>query len=155
MLRSGPDMNDWLIVLSEDNWQVCARERLLGLGRDAERRLNRMADGDRVWIYVNRRYVDHQVPRVQQLQAVTRVAGPVRHLSKSPWKPRGEQRFTVARPITIERQCAIPILDLLKTMSFAGQPPIWGMRLLNAPVLLTQDDVAKLESALASSLVAR
>jgi hypothetical protein len=144
-------MTDWLVVLSEDNWQICAREGLLGLGRDAERRLNRLADGDRVWVYVNRKHVDHQVPRVQQLQAVTRVAGPVRHLSASPWKPRGDQRFTVARPITIERRCAVPVLELLKTMSFAGRPPAWGMRLLSAPVLLTQDDVAKFEAVVAPS----
>ena len=140
-------MSDWLVVLSEDNWLICAREQLLGLGRDAERRLNRMADGDRVWVYVNRKHVDHQVPRVQQLQAVARIAGQVRHLTRSPWKPRGDQRFTVARPITVERHCAVPVLDLLRTMSFAGRPPAWGMRLLSAPLRLTDDDVAKLQRA--------
>jgi len=146
-------MSDWLVVLSEDNWRICVREELLGLGRDAERRLNRMADGDRVWVYVNRKHVDHQVPRVQQLQAVARVMGPVRQLARSPWNPRGEQRFTVARPIAIERESAVPVLDLLKTMSFAGKPPAWGFRLLMAPLRLTDDDVAKFEGALESASV--
>lgn len=141
-------MSDWLVVLSEDNWEICARDGLLGLGRDAERRLNRMADGDRVWVYVNRKHVDHQVPHVYEIRAVARVAGPVRHLDSSPWKARGDQRFEYARPITIERRCSFPARDLLKQLSFAGRPPVWGMRLLNAPVHLTAADVKKLEVAL-------
>jgi hypothetical protein len=36
-------MADWLIVLSEDNWEICARKGLLGPGRDAERRLNEVS----------------------------------------------------------------------------------------------------------------
>ncbi len=141
-------MNHWLVVLSEDNWAVCDREGLLGLGRDAERRLGRMAEGDLVWVYVNRKHVDHQVPRVQELRALVRVAGPVCRLDRSPWKPRGDQRFMIARPIQVERRFALPVIELLKTMSFAGRPPAWGMRLLSAPVPLTEDDVAKFEAAL-------
>lgn len=140
-------MDNWLVVLSEDNWTVCDREGLIGVGRNAEARLNRIAEGDRVWVYVNRKYVDHQVPRVQELRAVARVTGPVRHLDRSPWKPRGHQRFTVARPIEVERRYAVPVLELLKTMSFAGRPPVWGMRLLSAPLRLTDDDVEKLGHA--------
>src|SRR5262249_18238484 len=142
---------DWLVVLSEDNWEVCAREGLLGLGRGAERRLNRMAEGDRVWVYVNRKYVDHQVPRVQELRALARIAGPARHTERSSWQPRGDQRFTVARPITVERRFAVPILQLLKTMSFAGRPPFWGTRLLDAPLRQTGEDVAKFEQAVKSA----
>jgi hypothetical protein len=141
-------MEDWLVVLSEDNWSICDREGLLGLGRDAERRLSRMSEGDRVWVYVNRKHVDHQVPRVQELRAVARVTGPTRRLERSPWRPRGDQRFLFARPIAVERRCALPAIELLKTMSFAGRPPAWGMRLLSAPVRLTPDDVAKFEAAL-------
>jgi hypothetical protein len=141
-------MSDWLVVLSEDNWEICARESLLGLGRDAERRLNRMADGDRLWVYVNRKHVDHQVPHVYEIRALVRVAGRVRHLTRSPWKARGDQRFEYARPIAVERRCSFPARELLKTMSFAGRPPVWGMKLLNAPVRLTDEDVSKLEAAL-------
>jgi hypothetical protein len=104
-------MTDWLAVLSEDNWEISGGEGLLGLGRDAERRLNRMSDQDRVWTYVNRKYVDHQTPWVREIRAVVRVAGPVRHLATSPWRPRGGQQFTVARPITIEHRCALPALE--------------------------------------------
>ena len=140
-------MTDWLVVMSEDNWEICAHEGLLGLGRDAERRLGRMADGDRVWIYVNRKHVDHQVPHVREIRAAVSVAGPVRHLARSPWRARGEQRFEFARPIDVERRLAFPARELLKTMSFAGWPPVWGMKLLDAPVRLTGDDVRKLEDA--------
>jgi hypothetical protein len=143
-------MNNWLVVLSEDNWEICAREGLLGLGRNAERRLNRMAEGDRVWIYVNRKHVDHQLPRVQQLRAVARVTGPVRHLDHSPWKPRGDQRFMVARPIVVEQRCAVPLLEVLRNLSFAGRPPAWGIRLLDTPLRLTAEDVAQLELTLQS-----
>jgi hypothetical protein len=140
-------VTDWLVVMSEDNWIICAREGLLGLGRDAERRLGRMADGDRVWVYVNRKHVDHQMPHVSEMRAACRVAGPVRHLRHSPWKPREGQRFEFARPIAAERSLAYPAKELLKTMSFAGRPPVWGMKLLNAPVRLTAEDVVKLEVA--------
>lgn len=134
--------------MTEDNWQVCGREGLLGLGRDAERRPNRMADGDRVWVYLNRKYVDRQVPKVREVQAVARINGGVRRLVRSLWKARGQQHFEYARPIIVEHRCGFPALDLLKTMSFAGRPPTWGLRLLNAPVPLTEDDVRKLEGAL-------
>src|SRR5436305_648849 len=43
--RSQSDMTDWLVVLPEDNWEICAREGLLGLGGDAANRLKRMAEG--------------------------------------------------------------------------------------------------------------
>ena len=142
-------MTDWLVVMSEDNWTICQKVGLLGLGRDAERKLSRLVDGDRVWVYVNRKHVDHEVPRVQELRALARITGPVQHLGKSPWKPRGDQRFTVARPISIQRTFAVPALDLLKSMSFAGKPPVWGIRLLSAPLHLTPEDTAKLESACA------
>jgi hypothetical protein len=143
-------VNEWLVVLSEDNWEVCAREGLLGLGRDAERRLNRMAEGDHIWVYVNRKYVDHQVPHVYEIRAVARVGGSVKQLKRSPWRSRGDQHFTVARPIVVERRCALPALELLKSMSFAGRPPAWGMRLLNAPLRLTDEDIEKLKRALPS-----
>jgi hypothetical protein len=52
-------VSDWLVVMSEDNWEVCAREGLLGRG--AQRRLERMAEGDRVWVYVNSKHVDRQL----------------------------------------------------------------------------------------------
>jgi hypothetical protein len=70
---------------------------------------------------VNRKHVIHQLRRVCELQAVARVASPVRHLERSPWKLRGDQRFTVARPISAELRCAVPVLDLLRTMSFAAR----------------------------------
>ncbi len=140
-------MTDSLVVMSLDNWEICAREGLLGLGRDAERRLGHMADGDRVWVYVNRKHVHHQVPHVYEIRAVARVAGPVRHLNHRPWKARGAQQFEFARPIAVERTLALPARELLKAMSFAGRPPVWGMKLLNAPLRLTAEDVAKLEGA--------
>ncbi|MBO0706716.1 MAG: hypothetical protein J2P44_00025 [Candidatus Dormibacteraeota bacterium] len=55
-------MRDWLVTLSEDNWQVCRRERLLGLGSGREHRLGRLSEGDPVWIYINKRRVDRQTP---------------------------------------------------------------------------------------------
>lgn len=139
--------SDWIVVLSEDNWEICEREQQLALGRDADRRLGRMADGDRLWVYVNRKHVNHQVPRIQRLRAIARVAGPIRHLDQSPWKPRGNQRFHVARPITIEQRCDVPAVDLLRRMSFAGPYPAWGIRLRSAPLRLTASDVAALEAA--------
>lgn len=137
----------WIAVVTEDNWAISVRERLLGLGKDAERRLARMAKGDHVWIYVNRKHVDRQVPRVYEIRAIARISGPIEHRRKSPWKPRGDQRFLVARPIVIERTMAFPAIDILKRLSFAGPPRAWGVRLLNAPLRLTSADVAKLEVA--------
>ena len=137
----------WLIVMSEDNWEVCERLGLVGLGRDAERRFQKMADGDRVWVYLNRRHVDRQVPRVNQIRALVRLVGPIQHLRKSPWKARGDQTFAVARPIVVEKTLAIPAIEVLKQLSFAGPSPIWGGRLLHAPLRLTEDDVAKLQAA--------
>ena len=89
---------------------------------------------------------------MREIRAVARIDGPVRHLKRSPWRPRGDQRFTIARPIVVERHCALPALDLLKSMSFAGRPPVWGMRLLNAPLRLTDQDVEKLKRALAKDV---
>src|SRR5579859_3950096 len=142
-------MADWLVVMSEDNWLVSARESLIGLGRDAERRLNRMAEGDRVWIYVNRKHVDRQLPHIYEIRACVRITGPVRHLTKSPWRSRGDQSFTVGRPAAVEREMKVPALDLLKSMSFAGRPPAWALPLLNAPIRLAPADVERLEAAAA------
>jgi hypothetical protein len=143
-------MSDWLVVLSDDNWAVCRAQGLLSLGRNAESRLNRMSMGDKVWVYVNRGHVDRQLPRIYEIRAVVRVSGPVVHLAKSPWKARGNQRFTVARPIVVEQILKLKARDLLMSMSFAGRPPGWGLRLLHAPLLLTAGDVAKLKSAATS-----
>jgi hypothetical protein len=137
--------------MTEDNWDISAKHGLLGLGRDAKRRLARMAEGDQVWIYVNRGLVDKQLPRIYEIRAVARVSGAVTRLKRSPWKPRGDQRFEVARPIAIERNLKFKARELLMTMSFAGPPPVWGTRLLNTPLQLTQSDVVKLETAAINS----
>jgi hypothetical protein len=138
---------DWLAVMSEDNWAICEREQLISVGGDAERKLSRFTINDRVWIYVNRKFVDHQVPHIYEVRAVVRVAGPVIPVRKSPWRPRGRSTYNYARQIKVERWLHIPAIELLKRMSFAGKPPVWGMRLLSAPLHLTAGDVAKLERA--------
>ena len=138
---------DWLAVMSEDNWGICEREALISVGGDAERRLARFGINDRIWIYVNRKFVDHQLPRICEVRAVARVTGPVTPVRKSPWRPRGRSTYNYACQIKVERRVNIPAIDLLKTMSFAGRPPVWGTRLLSAPLHLTATDVAKLERA--------
>jgi hypothetical protein len=62
-------------------------------------------------------------------------------------KPRGEQRSEFARPIKVERSLALPARGLLMTKTFAGRPPVWGMKLLSAPIRLTDTDVERLEGA--------
>jgi hypothetical protein len=136
---------DWLIVLSEDNWEACAKAGLIGLGLDAERRLNRMADGDRIWIYVNKRHVDRQTPWVRRIRGVARVSGPVRRLDRPPWRARAGQMFAFARPIRLERRLDLPA-DVLKQLSFAVGIGAWGLRLLNAPLRLTNSDVERLQA---------
>lgn len=140
-------MSDWLVVLSEDNWEICRRESLLGLGRDGERRLGRLAEGDRVWVYVNKRYVDRQTPWVRRIRAAVIVIGPVRRLDRPPWRSRGDQTFPYARPIEVLRTLDLPGTDLLPELSFVSGNKGWGMQLLHAPLALTQSDVARLESA--------
>lgn len=140
-------MSDWLVVLSEDNWEVCRREGLLGLGQDAERRLGRLIEGDRIWVYVNKRYVDHQKPWVRRIRALVRVTGPVQRLQRPAWRPRGDQTFPYARPIEVLRTFDLNGMELLPALSFARGTNRWGMKLLHAPLPLTQDDVASLEAA--------
>ena len=142
----GQSVADWLVVLSEDNWEICAREGWLGLGRDGQRRLGRMADGDRVWVYISSARVGRQTPRVRRIRAVARITGPVQHLANPPWAARGKERFAAARPIHVERTLDLSG-DLLPTLSFAQPTGPWGLRLLNAPVPLTASDLRRLEVA--------
>ena len=106
-----------------------------------------MSVGDRVWIYVNRKYVDNPRPYVREIRSIVRIAGPIKHLAKSPWKSGEGRLFTVARDITIERRIAVPGTVLTK-MSFALRPPMWGMRLMGAPLRLTERGVGLVERAL-------
>ena len=145
-------MADWLVVMSEDNRLACIGAGLLGLGRGAERRLNRMAQGDRVWIYVNRRWVDKQTPRLCLIKSIAVITGPVRRLDKPPWASRRSQTFPHARPISIERSFDLPAGDLLPSLSFAAGKTRWGLSLLNAPILLSLKDVQQLHAALKRSI---
>lgn len=140
-------MSDWLVVLSEDNWDICRREGLLGLGRDAQRRLGRLRDGDRLWVYVNKRHVDRQTPWVRRIRALVRVTGPIRRLEHPPWRPRRDQTFPYARSIELVRSLDLPGTQLLRELSFARDMSAWGLRLLQAPLPLTEADVARLEAA--------
>lgn len=144
-------MADWLTVLSEDNWQICAAKGLLGFGQRAERKLAIMSEGDRVWIYVNKKYVDHQVPRLRRIRGLARITGASRSLDRVPWRTRGDQSFGFAKPITVECHLDIEATPLLKAMSFAGKSSLWGAPLQNAPLKLTPRDVSKLERALGAS----
>jgi predicted RNA-binding protein len=143
------EMKDWLFVLSEDNWEACAKRRLLGLSERAQRRSVEMSSGDRLWVYVNKKYVDHQVPRIRRLRAVARVRGSIKRLTSVPWKLRGDQTFPFALPIELERLVDIDIVPVLKKLSIAGKGTAWGSNLLNAPLRLTPQDVSKLEAAAA------
>jgi hypothetical protein len=46
---------------------------------------------------------------------------------------------------------AVPVLELLRTMSFGGHAPAWGLRPLHAPLRLTDEDVAWFERAHAAA----
>jgi len=140
---------DWLIVLSADNWTICAREQLIGLGRRADQRFAPMAEGDRVWVYVNKEFVDRQRPLVRSLRAIARVTGPTRKLNEPPWRARGNQAFALARPIEIERTCDVPVGTVLEEL---WGPSKWGSKLLNAPVRLTDREVRRLEAEVAGSM---
>jgi len=140
-------MRHWLVVMSEDNWEICAREGLLSLGAGAQRRLYRLSDGDLVWVYINRKYVDRQLPRIFQMRALAKVTGQTRYLDQSPWKPRDRQTFNYARPIEVVRQFTFSAADVLKTMSFVRKPEHWGWYLMNMPVALSDQDVRQLEAA--------
>ena len=140
-------MTDWLVVLPRDNWEICAREGLLG-GTD---RLERMADGDRIWVYVNKERTDSQLAPIRRIRASAIVRGPVRHLTHVPWNRRRAQSFPFARGITIERQFDIPGPELIKTLSFVVDPTNWGAYLRTTPIRLTVADVGKLEEAVGRS----
>jgi hypothetical protein len=144
---------DWLTVLSEDNWEICAARGLLGFGSRAERKLAIMSEGDRVWIYVNKKYVDQKLPWLRRIRGLARITGPSRSLDSVPWRARGDQAFGFAKPITVESHLDIEATPLLKAMSFAGKSSLWGAPLQNAPLKLTARDVSKLERAVAESLI--
>jgi len=137
-------MSDWLVVMTEDNWEICVEHRLLALTLRAQRGLASMQEDDKVWVYINRKRVDRQTPNVRRLRAVVRVKGPVRRLDASPWKPRNKETFSLAREIVVERQFDVPA-DVLIRLIFAGPSPRWGTNLLNAPLRLTPYDVQQLE----------
>jgi predicted RNA-binding protein len=141
-------MADWLVVMSEDNWNECSRRRLLGLGRKAQQRIARFSKGDRVWVYVNKKFVDHQTPRVRRIRALATVAGNPKVLKQPSWHARGENRFEVALPITIDQAYDFPAEQLLKSTAFARRPGGWRAALLNAPIELGNQDIGKLRSAL-------
>jgi len=144
-------MTDWLAVMSADNWEICERERLIAFGDHRRSRLDRLAEGDRLWVYVNRQHADRQLPKVERLRAIVRVVGPTVRLTTSPWFRRGAAEFHLARSISIVRRASVPAKETLKTLSFAGRPPAWGIRLLGAPVELTVADVTVLNSLLTKS----
>jgi hypothetical protein len=137
---------DWIVVMSDDNWKACARVGLLGLGRNGQTRLGHVGIGDRLWVYVNRKYVDHQTPRIKRVRALARVTGPVEYLEDPPWRARGAERFPYARKVTIEAELDISEA-VVKELSFAKGRLHWGVPLLNAPLALTSADVRKLERA--------
>jgi hypothetical protein len=143
-------LSNWLAVLSEDNWEICAREGLLGFGRKSERRLNQMQDGDRVWVYINKKHVDKQTPRIMSIRALAIVAGPVRRLTKPPWRPRGDQTFDLARPISLQRTFDLPAEVLLRDM-LSTRWGGWSAQLLHSPLFLDDQDMAMLEEALRTS----
>ena|SRR5215469_6750170 len=59
--------------------------------------------------------------------------------------------ISVGRSIEVLRNFDLPAFELLPVLSFARETEGWGMRLLRAPLRLTQDDVARLEAAAESA----
>jgi hypothetical protein len=143
-------LSNWLAVLSEDNWEICAREGLLGFGRKSERRLNQMQDGDRVWVYINKKHVDKKTPRIMSIRALATIAGPLHRLSKPPWHPRGDQTFDLARAITVQQTFDLPAEVLLREM-LSTRWGGWSAQLLRTPLFLDDQDTATLEEALTNS----
>ena len=137
-------MADWIIVMSEDNWDVCARARLLGLGRGGERRLDRLTTGDRVWVYINKKYVDQQRPKIGRVKSVVKITGSTRFLDNPPWRSRRGQSFAYVRSIRIESHVDVPREKVMQLSFARGRGSGWGWPLLNAPLRLTADDVRRL-----------
>ncbi|SRR6266852_1522688 len=117
------------------------------LGLPHREQLERMADNDRVWVYLGRAKVDKQKPKVRRLRAIARITGQVQELTRPSWRPRGSQAFSFARPIEVLRQLDTPGYELMGQLSFAGGRKHWGLQLLKAPLVLTEKDEALLASA--------
>lgn len=139
-------MSDWLAVLSEDNWKVCAKRSLIGFSKRHQRKLAEMAVGDRLWIYISKQHVDRQEPVVRRLRAIATIRGPLHKLVAVPWEVKGAQTFSFARAITVDKSLDIDAVPILKKMSFAGRGSKWGVPLINAPLRLTTRDVAGLSA---------
>jgi hypothetical protein len=147
-------VKNWLVVISQDNWEICRNRGLLGMGNDGQFRLGRMSEGDLVWVYVNKLYVDHETPRVRQIQAVAQVAGPVQFLTSPPWRARGPQQFPYARAIDVVATLSLDAYSLFERMPFARRRGGGGVshQLMNAPVALDDADVAVLRAAVAAGV---
>ncbi len=143
-------MTNWLVILSQDNWNICIQERKLGMPRQSQ--LDRMTEGDQLWVYIGRARVDRQVPKLRRLRALAKVAGPIEALSAPKWRARGAQAFSFARPISLIREFDVPGHDLLGRLSFAGGRPRWGLQLLQTPIRLTDGDQALLNKAISHAL---
>lgn len=142
-------MSAWLIVLTEDNWEVCKREQLLGVSTRASGKLSGVKPGDRMWIYISRRFVDRQVPIVRELRGVAEVTGSATSIGKPRWQGRVGDAFDRTVPFRLVREFRISGVAAVQELSTMRKYARWGALVQNAPVRLDDREVAVLERVVA------
>lgn len=141
-------MAHWLIALTEDNWEVCRRERQLGLSKRAKGKLADAQPGDRLWIYISRRSVEHQLPKVREFRGIAEITGAASSIRSPRWSSRGDEHFASAVPFRMLRELRLPASVIVQELSRRRKYAQWGALVQNAPMRLDDREVAFLERAI-------
>lgn len=142
----------FVLSMTEANFKIAIREKLIGFGERSRSLCRKLADGDLVTFYLTRADSGEKAAPVQAFAGIARVKGPAFESNDLIWPPRGSEIFPWRRRIEVlESNGHLPIRPLIGKLDLITSDLYWALPLKNAAREITEHDFELIRAGIEAS----
>jgi predicted RNA-binding protein len=138
--------------MSEDNYEVARKQRLIGMSERAGKAIHHIGLGDMITFYINRKTVDaapnDPAAKVQQFRGIARVSGEAFESDDVIWHIRDSEIFPYRRTVEFLSDAKADVRLLIEKLSFVTNTMYWALPLRKGYVEITSKDFERIQAAM-------
>lgn len=112
----------WILCMSEDNYLIAQQQELIGISERARTAIHKIAIGDMVTFYINKKKVDSPpndpAQKVQQFRGIARISGDAIESNDLIWHVREGEIFPHRRKVEFLADGKVDARPLIERLSF-------------------------------------
>ena len=143
--------NNWLVVISEDNFQIALENELIGVSERWRKPLEVMQEGDNIVFYISKKKVGKGGPHscVSEFRGLAEVTGPLFLDKERIWHSKGDEIFSCRRKIRfVSADAKVKVSDISGSLEFIKNPDYWMLYFLTVIRKISDADYKIIKKAL-------